>query len=128
MNKSNYIAYLGVYYTIEWYFNEKGESQAFNYYTQLSNSQKRKLLLLFKRMGDFGKINDVRKFRYEGDDIFAFKPQPDRFLSFFVKNKKLIVTNGFHKKAQKLPQNEKAKALKYRKDYLIRVEEGKYYE
>ena len=60
-------------------------------------------------MGDFGKINDITKFRYEGDDIFAFKPQPDRFLSFFVKDRKLIIACGFHKKSKKLPVNEKTK-------------------
>jgi len=128
MNKNNCTAYIGICYTIEWYYNDKGESQAFDYYTKLSDIQKRKLLLLFKRMGDFGKINDITKFRYEGDDIFAFKPQPDRFLSFFVKDRKLIIANGFHKKSQKLPVNEKTKALKYRKDYLYRIEKGNYYE
>lgn len=48
-------------------------------------------------MADFGKINDITKFRNEGDTIFAFKPQPERFLSFFVKDNKIIVTNTFKK-------------------------------
>jgi hypothetical protein len=128
MNKNKCIAYIGSCFTIEWYFNEKGISPAFDYYIKLSDSQKRKLLLLFKRMGDFGKINDITKFRYEGDEIFAFKPQPDRFLSFFVKNKKIIITNGYYKKSQKLPENEKLKAKQSRIDYLRRIEKGKYYE
>ena len=45
-------------------------------------------------MGDLGKILDITKFRNEGDGIYAFKPQPDRYLSFFTDNKKIIVTNG----------------------------------
>ncbi len=128
MNKNNCTAYIGQRYIIEWYFNDEGMSPAFEYYANLSDPQKRKLLLLFKRMGDFGKINDITKFRYEGDEIFAFKPQPDRFLSFFVKNRKLIITNGFYKKSQKLPKNEKLKAINCRKAYLNRNERGKYYE
>lgn len=128
MNKDNCTAYIGACFTIEWYYSEKGESQSFEYYKRLSNLQKRKLFLLFKRMGDFGKISDITRFRYEGDDIFAFKPQPDRFLSFFVKDKKIIITNGFQKKSQKLPKNEKAKAVNYREDYLNRTEKGDYYE
>jgi hypothetical protein len=39
-------------------------------------------------MGDFGKIYDITKFRNEGDGIYAFKPQSDRYLSFFTLGKK----------------------------------------
>jgi hypothetical protein len=48
--------------------------------------------MLFKRIGDFGKISDITKFRNEGGKIFAFKPQPDRFLSFFVTSQKIRAT------------------------------------
>jgi hypothetical protein len=48
-------------------------------------------------MGDLGKIFDITKFRNEGDQIFAFKPQPDRYLCFFVVGKKILITNGFEK-------------------------------
>jgi len=74
------IAYRGFKYTVEWYFNQKEKSQAAAYYTALTPSERRKVLILFKRMGDFGKINDKTKFRNEGDKIFAFKSQPNRFL------------------------------------------------
>ena len=68
--------------------------------------------MLFKRIGDFSKISNITKFRNEGEKIFPFKPQPDRFLSFFYVGKKILVTNGFRKKTQKLPKNEKNLALK----------------
>lgn len=74
-------------------------------------------------MAEFGKISDITKFRNEDDGIFAFKPKPDRYLSFFIKGKKIIITNGFTKRARKLPKNEKEKAMKYRSDYLSRFEE-----
>ncbi|PKL16345.1 MAG: hypothetical protein CVV49_16745 [Spirochaetae bacterium HGW-Spirochaetae-5] len=128
MDKSNCTAYAGVFYTIEWYYNESGKSQAYEYYLALSDLQKRKILLLFKRIGDYGKIHDSSKFRFEGDSIFAFKPQPDRFLSFFVKDKKIIVANAFHKKSQKLPIEEKIRALKCKEDYFNRINKGIYYE
>jgi phage-related protein len=76
-------------------------------------------------MGDLGKIYDITKFRNEGDGIYAFKPQPDRYLSFFTDNKKIIVTNGFKKKTKKLPKNEKELAMKYRQDYFERKTGGK---
>jgi hypothetical protein len=127
MNKE-YIAYEGPEYTVEWYFDEKDRSPAFDYYESLSAQERIKLLRLFKRIGDVGEIKDTTKFNYEGDKIYAFKPKPDRFLCFFFEGKKIIVTNAFRKKQPKLPVNEKSKALDNKKDYEKRVKEGKYYD
>ena len=123
-----FVAYEGEALTVEWFFHEKGKSEALDFFETLSNAQKRKTLMLFKRIGDFGKISDITKFRNEGEKIFAFKPQPDRFLSFFYVGKKIVVTNGFRKKAQKLPEKEKNLALKRMKNYDSRVTTGDYYE
>jgi len=123
-----FIAYKGETLTVEWFFNEKGKSEALDFFETLSNAQKRKTLMLFKRIGDFGKISGITKFRNEGEKIFAFKPQPDRFLSFFYIGKKIVITNGFRKKAQKLPREEKNLALKRMKNYNSRVTNGDYYE
>jgi phage-related protein len=128
MNRKDCIAYEGNFYTIEWYVDESGKSQALDYLMELNPEMQKKVFYLIKRIGDNGKINDITKFRNEGDNIYAFKPQPDRFLSFFVKDKTIIITNAFRKKTDKLPENEKTKALKYKDNYLLRVKEGKYYE
>jgi len=64
-----YIAYSGEVFTIEWYFDSTGSSDVLDYFNEQSNIQKRKLLMLFKRMGDFGKISDITKFRNEGEKI-----------------------------------------------------------
>ena len=79
-----FIAYEGDSLTVEWFYDENGKSDSLDYFESLSNAQKRKVLMLFKRIGDFGKISDITKFRNEDDKVFAFKPQPDRFLSFFL--------------------------------------------
>ncbi len=123
-----YIAYCGEQFIIEWYCSGCGYCQALEYFEELSETQQDRLFYLFKRMGDFGKINNKTQFRYEGDDIFAFKPQTDRFLCFFVKERKIIVTNAFRKKTDKLPRNEKEKALSCRDDYERRLKDGTYYE
>jgi phage-related protein len=128
MSKKDYIAYKGPEFTIEWYYDSNDKSQAEEYLMNLDALMQQKVFYLFKRLGDFGKISDKTKFRNEGDQIFAFKPKTDRFLSFFVKGKKIIVTNAFQKKSNKLPKDEKRKALECRKDYLKRVKEGSYYE
>ncbi len=123
-----YIIYEGEEFVIEWYYGKKGESPSLEYFMNLTNSRQDKTLFLFKRMGDFGKIHNKTQFRYEGNEVFAFKPQPDRFLCFFVKGRKIVVTNAFHKKSNKLPKGEKERALKYRDDYLKRIKDGDYYE
>ena len=123
-----YVAYDGQCFTVEWFYNEQGESPALEYFNELSDVQKRKVLMLFKRIGDFGRISDITKFRNEGDKIFAFKPQPDRFLSFFYTGKKIIVTNAFRKKSQKLPEEEKERAQLAMQNYNERILKDEYYE
>jgi phage-related protein len=124
MDKDSCVIYTGSVYTLEWYYDIKGNSIAYDYFLGITKEQRRKFLILIKRMGDFGKIYDITKFRNEGDGIYAFKPQPDRFLSFFTDGKKIIVTNGFNKKTDKLPKNEKELAIKSRQDYLVRKNRG----
>ncbi len=79
-------------------------------------------------MGSRGQIKNKTKFNFEGDKIYAFKPQPHRFLCFFYTGKKIILTNAFHKKTDKLPKNEKDRALKIKDDYETRINRGNYYE
>ena len=122
-----YIIYQGAKFTIEWYCDCKGKSSARDYFDTLLFERKKKFDYLMRRMGDGGKIQDEEKFRHEGDQIYAFKPKPDRFLCFFIKGAKIIVTNAFEKKADKLPPQEKEKALRCKQDYIQRVKGGTYY-
>lgn len=123
-----YIAFKGTRYTIEWYYNENGNSQALDYFKETDVEKKEKLFFLFKALDSIGIIRNKEKFNYEGDSIYAFKPVPDRFLCFFFEGNKIIITNAFEKKQQKLPKNEKEKALKAKKDYEQRVKGNNYYD
>ena len=125
MDEKSCVIYIGPKFTIEWYYDKDGKSIAYDYFVGITREQRRKFFVLIKRMGDFGKILDKTKFRNEGDGIYAFKPQPDRYLSFFTDDKKIIITNGFVKKTDKLPKNEKDLAIKYRQDYFERKTGGK---
>ena len=120
MDKDSCVIYNGSSYILEWYYDKNGYSVGYNYFLGTIQEQKRKFLVLVKRMGDFGKIFDKTKFRNEGEGIFEFKPQPDRYLSFFTDDKKIIVLNGFVKKTDKLPKTEKELALRLRQDYCDR--------
>ena len=90
-----YIAWEGEIYTIEWYFNEQGNSSAKKYFEDMSDDGQDDLATLFIDIADEGRILPKAKFNYEGDKIYAFKPKPDRFLCFFFAGSKIIVTNAF---------------------------------
>jgi len=94
----------------------------------MDEEEQAKLFELMKLIGNTGAIKNKTKFRSEGDKIYAFKPQPHRFLCFFFEGQKIIVTNGFHKKTDKLPKNEKEMALRLKNDYETRIKRGDYYE
>ena len=72
-----HIAYEGTEYTIEWYYDIKGLSPPLEYFKQQPKEKQRKLINLFRLMGEQGKIFYETKFRNEGEKIYAFKPQPD---------------------------------------------------
>ena len=125
MDEKDCIIYVGEKFSIEWYYDKNGKSVAYEYFLKTDEELQDKFLILVKKMAESGKIFDITKFRNEGDGIYAFKPHPDRYLSFFTIGKKIIVTNGFKKKTNKLPQNEKDFAQKCKKDYLERKSGGK---
>ena len=123
-----YIAFKGKEFTIEWYFDPKGKSDSLEYFEKLGEEHQIKLLNLLELMGNMGQIKNKEKFNSEGSKIYAFKPMPHRFLCFFFSGKKIVITNAFHKKTNKLPQKEKDRAMKYKNSYEERVKRGDYYE
>ena len=128
MSKHEYIAYLGKKFVIEWYYDANGRSQALEYADTLEKTELKKLAAILMVMGDIGQLRNEEKFRYEGDKIYAFKPKPHRFLSFFYAGNKIVITNAFVKKQDKMPAREKEKALACMKDYEQRNKKGRYYE
>lgn len=102
-----FIVYEGPEFTIEWYFTDRGKSFAKKYFDSLDRERKLEAFELFVTMARIGKIFNITKFRHEGDAIYAFKPKTDRFLCFFYSGNKIIVTNAFEKKQDKLSLTEK---------------------
>lgn len=125
---NNFIAYVGSKFTIEWYYTQDGKIPALEYFNSLDDDDKIKTLDLFRLMATEGKIFNKQKFRNEHDQIYAFKPKPHRFLCFFFVGKRIVVTNGFIKKQDDLPSEEKKRALRYQRDYEKRFNSGEYYE
>ncbi len=122
-----YIAYKGEKFVLEWYFDDRGNSQPRDYFEELNHDHQKKVLHLFKLLGERGRIFNEEKFRYEHDQIYAFKIDEHRFLSFFFAGAKVIITNAFEKKADKMPQREKERALKAKNEFKLRNDKGSYY-
>ena len=129
MDRDTCIIYIGSRYTVEWYYDRAGKSPGHEYFLETTEKQQKKFTDLVKEIADTddGKIIDKKKFRYEGDQIYAFKSNANRYLSFFVHGGKIIVTNGFVKKTDKLPITEKERAERLKQDYINRNKEGSYY-
>ncbi|MBP9764954.1 type II toxin-antitoxin system RelE/ParE family toxin [Candidatus Babeliales bacterium] len=122
------IAYEGQTFTIEWYTNDVGRSEALDYYEKLDIDRQLQLMKLLIWMGDLGSIRNKEKFRHEGSGIYVFKPQPDRFFCFFFKGGKIIITNGYEKKSDKMSKKDFDKAMRMQQDYEERYKKETYYE
>ena len=125
-----YVFYQGEKFRVEFYFTEDGELPAKKYFEEASLEAKVKLAALVKRMAEAGKIFDITKFRLVDpkERLYEFKPLNYRFFNFFYKGRKIIITNAYMKKSQKVDRKESQKARNIKKDYARRVKEGTYYE
>ncbi len=61
-------------------------------------------------------------------DFFEGLPAIEQQKLFHIVKNKIIITNAFNKKAQKLRKQDKVRAIIARADYIKRVKEGVYYE
>ena len=81
------------------------------------------LIMLLERNG-----NDLREpySKHIEDGIFELRVKQGsnivRVLYFFILGRKIIITNGFVKKTNKIPQKEIKLAKKFRSEYLRRGE------
>ncbi len=128
--KEEYIFYEGLKFQVEFYFTKKGELPAKAFLEKkLLRNVVVKLAAFVKLIADEGRLYDEQKFRVvdKKEKIYEFKPIGHRFFSFFYEKGKIIITNGYIKKSQKVDRRELQKAINLKKDYIQRVSGGKYY-
>ena len=127
--KEDYIFYQGEKFQVEFYFTETGEMPAKEYLEQESLGVQVKLAALVKYIADHGMLFNRTKFRKvdSKDNIFEFKPLDHRFFSFFYKDRKIIITNAYMKKSQKVSKRDLEKAKNIKKTYIDRLKGEIYY-
>lgn len=129
-NPEDYVLYQGEKFQIEFYYTDRGELPAKEYFDSLDVRVKVKLLALVKYIAENGRIFDDRKFRIidKNTRIYEFKPMVERFFNFFSDGRRIIITNAYRKKGQKVDGRELARAVDLKNDYELRVKRGQYYE
>lgn len=135
MQEKQILIYQGKYLTAEFYKDIKDKIPALDYYNTLTKKERAEFFALLRRLTDrpYGEFLPETKYRAEDKEnsIYALKFSKNRYLNFTTTHKKIIITNGFRKKIQKLGKREKKSlefAVNARLDYLKRVKEGRYYE
>lgn len=94
----------------------------------LNANMRAKMVSMIKLLSDNG--NELREpySKYLEDGIFELRAKVGtditRVLYFFVAGKKVVLTNGFVKKTQKIPRTEINRAKEYREEYYRRKETG----
>ena len=129
INENDYIFYQGEKFQVEFYFTAHGELPAKKYFDSSERLIQIKLLALVKYIAEEGRLFDETKFRLvnKNEKIYEFKPMAERFFNFFTEGKRIIITNAYRKKGQKVDPRELAKAIKLKKDYEYRVKKAVYY-
>ena len=128
--QDEYVFYQGEKFQVEFYFTEKGELPVKEYFDSSEHRVKVKLLALVKYMAENGRLFDETKFRVvdKKEKIYEFKPMQERFFNFFTEGRKIILTNAYRKKSQKVDSKELARAINIKRDYEVRTKGGTYYE
>lgn len=127
--EEDFVLYRGRVFQVEFYFTEKGQLPAREYFDASDRPIQVKLLALVKYMAENGRLFDQTKFRMvdKKERIYEFKPMTERFFNFFYEGRKIIITNAYRKKGQKVDSRALDKAINLKKDYELRVEGGGYY-
>jgi hypothetical protein len=127
--QEEYIFYSGERFQVEFYYTQKGSLPAKDYFDDSDRLVQIKLLAFVKYIAEHGKLFDETKFRLvdRKEKIYELKPMAERFFNFFTSGQKMIITNAYCKKRQKVDHQELMKAIVLKRDYEKRVCEGHYY-
>lgn len=109
----------GTMRTIEYATCSNGSKPAKEFVENLNDSDLRKLMTLFRRMADTGKIFNREQFKQVEDKIFEFKRFQIRVGCFQLEHRWLL-THGFIKKGDRWPASELERAKRIREEHIER--------
>ena len=107
---------------VVYFVTESGRRPVEEFVDVLSISSQRKFVDVVELLEDFGRSLSPPYAKYIGNEIFELRFESIegavRVLYFFFDSEKAVLTNGFVKKSNKTPKNEKETAIKRRQIYF----------
>lgn len=100
----------GTWGVVDWAFNSAGQMPAREFFLTLEPQDREKMVALFKRLADTGRISNVEKFKHVEGGLFEFKSFQIRFLGEFRPGKRFVVSHGVQKKRDALDKVDIATA------------------
>lgn len=93
-----------------WATDAAGKMPARDFFLSQSQSDKAKLMALFKRIADMGQIRNREKFKRVAADLWEFKSHQLRFLGDFRPGGIFVIAHGLRKKQDQLRTEDIEKA------------------
>jgi phage-related protein len=107
---------------VDFFCQASGKSPAEDFIRSLDGRSRRKFYFVLELLEEMGHRLPEPYAKYIGNDIFELRftgtEGAVRVFYFFFHQDRVIITNGFIKKTQKTPDNEKAMAVSRRKEFL----------
>jgi hypothetical protein len=109
----------GAWGSVEYATRDNGTRPAEEFIQSRDPSDQAKLAALFRRLADFGRIDNRQKFKKVEGDIFEFKSFQIR-IGCFQSGRTWFLTHGFVKKQDRWPKSELERAQTIRKEHMSR--------
>ena len=112
-----HIELVGSARTIEYAVLPSGDMPARSFVRELDDADKRKVVVLFRRMAEIGQIHNKEQFKKVQGSIFEFKRFQIR-IGCFQTGRRWILTHGFIKKRGRWPRAELARAERIMSEHV----------
>ena len=111
------IAYRGPLFTIEFAIRADSSVPAHTFFNELDPRWQARFLVLFKNLGDTGRIRSREQFRKFSGEFFEFKAFQNRMPCYYRPDRRVVITHGFVKKQDAAPRQEVERAATIKNEY-----------
>ena len=111
------ILYEGEKFTIECAIRKGGSSESQDFLDSMSIADKAKIIKVIKRLANVGRIINTEQFKKVEGKIWEFKYYQTRIFMYYCARQRVVLTNGFYKKGDKIPKEEIKRANQIMNEY-----------